>query len=256
MNNSLPLYLHKINNIKLLNKYKLEIKDSIKINNSKVKVLNIYIKDLNNNIDKNNKKINKLMSQNKIRKKYVCSICAIKKLNKADLESHICRFEYFRPVYHNSENIYDHILHEILKENHILNNDLESKYKSIKITTKRSVSLINTLQDIIERIKILSKVCHKCKKGIDINNYYLEEVGCKYNHILCNKCFDNNDQCPLCFEILQNEICPICLERKKYIIDVKCGNNHKICKKCINTILETQPKCPFCRVNIKNTEYN
>ena len=224
---------------------------------AKVKVINIYIKDLSNNIDKNNKKINKLMSQNKIKKRYVCSICAVKKLNKADLESHTCRFEYFRPVYHNSENIYDHILHEILKENHILNNDLESKYKSMKVTIKLNLKLNNTLENIIERIKILSKVCHKCKVGCCVNNnYYLEEVGCKYNHILCNKCFNNNDQCPLCDEILQNEICPICLERKKNIIDVKCGNNHKICKKCINTILDTQPKCPFCRVRIKNIESN
>ena len=254
--NYLPFYLNKINSIKLLNKYKVEIKDLIKINNSKIKVINNYIKELNDNIEKNNKKINKSMSQNKVKKRYVCPICAVKKLTKKDLESHICRFVYFRNVDYRKETIYDHILHEALKENHILNNDLESKIKTIKITEKSNLELNSVLIQVNDRIKNLSLTCHKCKKKVDVNNYFLEEVGCKYNHILCNKCFDNNDECPLCFEILQNEICPICLERKKNIIDVKCGNNHRICKKCINTILDTQPKCPFCRVKIKNIESN
>ena len=102
------------------------------------------------------------------------------------------------------------------------------------------------LYKVITRVEEISMVCQKCKKNTDC----IDACSCSYNHNLCSLCIQDTDKCPLCREILNHEKCPICLEERKHIIDVNCGNNHRICKKCINTVLDTNPKCPFCREKI------
>ena len=232
-----------IKNIKLLNKYKSDTKEKIKSNNNKIKVVKNIIKELNNTLERNEKKIKKLMTNNKIKKRFVCIKCGIKKLTKNELDEHKCVFNYYRDC----NIIYDHLLHDVLRENHILNTDINGKNKNIDYTKLYNKRLDEILYEIQITIKKVSLVCQKCKK----NSGCLEDCQCNFNHMLCSFCIKDIDKCPLCLEILNYEICPICLEDKKHIIDVNCGNNHKICKKCINTVLDTNPKCPFCREHIK-----
>ncbi len=61
-----------INNIKLLNKYKSDTKEKIKSNNNKIKTVKNIVDELSNTFEKNNKKIKKLMTNNKIKKRFVC----------------------------------------------------------------------------------------------------------------------------------------------------------------------------------------
>lgn len=241
--------LKNVKNIKVLYKYKSELKEKIKINNSKIKVLYDLGIEFKDKIEKFEKNVSKIMKNHKKNKKFVCEYCAVKTLTKKDLEQHECKFSFYRGVPgHYGYPVYDHKLHEILIELNTLRYNYDKKAKSIKEIQKYIEKLDYEIDEIDEIIKDLLLVCQKCKK----KNLYLEESGCSYEHILCNECFTDKSKCPLCSEILKLELCPICLEHKKKIVDIECGNHHKICKKCLNCIMDTDPKCPFCRIKIKN----
>ena len=241
--------LKNVKNVKILYQYKSEIKEIIKINNSKIKVIDNLINEYNTKIEKYEKNVKKIMKNHAKYKKFVCEHCALKTLTKKDLEKHKCGFTYFRSVPGRYDNpVFDHKLHEILIELNDLKFTNNEKIRSVNQLRKSVKKLNSEINEIDDIIKDLLLVCQKCKK----KNLYLEECGCSYNHILCNECFTDINKCPLCSEILNLELCPICLEHKKKIIDIKCGNHHKICKKCMNSIIDTNPKCPFCRIKINN----
>jgi len=243
MDFNLPPNFQQIKNIKLLNKYKDRIKENIKSNNSKIRVVKNVIKELNNTLEKNEKKMKKMMMNNKLKKRFVCIKCCIKTLTKEELDKHYCFFRYHRGC----NIIYDHLLHEVLKENHSIEYDIINKSRDIKDTEVSNESFKILLIETLTIIKEISLICQNCKK----NNGCVKDCECSFNHILCSLCIKDSNKCPLCLEILNYVICPICMEERKHIIDVNCGNNHRICKRCINTILNTNPKCPFCREHIK-----
>ena len=109
--------LKNVRNIKVLYGYKSEIKEKIKINNSKIKVLYDLGMEYMNKIEKLEKNVSKIMKNHKKYKKFVCEYCAVKTLTKKDLDKHECEFSFYRGVPgHYGDPVYDHKLHEILIE--------------------------------------------------------------------------------------------------------------------------------------------
>jgi len=237
----LPYNFHQIQNIKLLNKYKSDIKYLIKRNNCKIKRFNDIIIKSNNELEKTIKKLNKRIRSNNNKKKFICEVCCEKTLSQNNFKAHKCG------SYHYSEEIIDKPTRKLKEEVNDLRDEIHYKSINIKMTEDENDFLNIQLYKVITRVEEISMVCQKCKKNTDC----VDACSCSYNHNLCSLCIKDTDKCPLCREILNHEKCPICLEERKNIIDVNCGNNHRICKKCINTVLDTNPKCPFCRVYIK-----
>ena len=236
----LPYNFPQIQNKKLLKKYKSDIEYLIKRNNCIIKRFNDIIIKLNYELEKTIKKQNKRIRSNTNKKNFICEFCCEKTLSENNLKAHKCG------SYHYSEKIIDKPTRRLNEEVSDLREDICYKSISIRRSEDENRFLNIQLYKVITRIEEISVVCQKCKKNTDC----VDACSCSYNHILCSLCIKDTDKCPLCKEILNFEKCPICLEERKNIIDVNCGNNHRICKKCINTVLDTNPKCPFCRVLI------
>ena len=238
----LPSNFHQIQNIKLLNKYITDIEYLIKHNNFTIKRFNNIIIKSNYELEKAIKKRNKRMKSNTNKKNVVCEKCGEKTFSQKNLKTHKCFDNWFW----RKTNV-DIPTRNIIEEVDELRGEIRFKSSKVQDMEDKNVRLIRQLNQVITKVEELSVVCQKCKKNTDC----VETYSCSYNHILCSLCIKDTDKCPLCREILNFEKCPICMEERKHIIDVNCGNNHRICKKCINTILDTKPKCPFCRVHIK-----
>jgi hypothetical protein len=234
----LPSNFQQIKNIKLLNTYISDIKYIIKRNNQKIKIFNNIIIKSNNELDENIKKQNKRLRSNYNKKNGVCEKCAIITLSQKNLKSHKCGNDWYTPK--------DLPTLSLKIEVNELRDKIRLKSRNLKDMEDKNVYLNLQLDEVLTKIKEISLVCQNCNN----NNGCVKNCECSYNHILCNLCIKAADKCPLCLELLNYEICPICMEERKHIIDVNCGNNHRICKRCINTILNTTPKCPFCRVKI------
>ena len=157
--------LKNVKNIKVLYKYKSELKEKIKINNSKIKVLYDLGIEFKDKIEKFEKNVSKIMKNHKKNKKFVCEYCAVKTLTKKDLEQHECKFSFYRGVPgHYGYPVYDHKLHEILIELNTLRYNYDKKAKSIKEIQKYIEKLDYEIDEIDEIIKDLLLVCQKCKK--------------------------------------------------------------------------------------------
>ena len=140
----------------------------------------------------------------------------------------------------------------IIKKNKNCKVELIHYQKSYKDVSYSKYHLKKQLDQLKHIILTVSIKCQYCK----LSNKYLEKCGCNFNHILCETCCEGvNDKCPICSQIINFEMCPICMNYKYDQIAVSCGNNHKICKDCLYNIMDASlyPRCPFCRIKIKNS---
>ena len=230
-------------NIKILNKFKQENKDKSRVNFQKIKFLKNKINEVNKENENINNRINKI--KNIYKRKKNINVC-FKCFEIYTHSKHKC-------IDNHNYRSYNCINYEYDKELSNLNYDLYCNdnylYKlncEIKECIDNELHYRKILDEVNELLRNLCKSCQKCYK----KNLVLESCGCKYDHQYCENCINEIDNCVVCEQILNLEACPICLSSKKDLITVSCGNNHKLCRKCFKMIIEYNPKCPFCRVNI------
>ena len=238
----LPNSFDGIQNIKLLQHYKSILNDQIKRENNKLKVFNKRIIEISNLIEITDKQIYKIIKKNRKQKKYFCSKCAKPLENKDELYRHNCCSYYTT----------NNLLYNIVEKNKNCKVELIHYQKSYKDVSYSKYHLKKQLDQLKHIILTVSIKCQYCK----LSNKYLEKCGCNFNHILCETCCEGvNDKCPICSQIINFEMCPICMNYKYDQIAVSCGNNHKICKDCLYNIMDASlyPRCPFCRIKIKNS---
>ena len=237
-------------NLKVLNNYKKQFKDIIKLSSKKIKSLDKEIKDIKKKLSDLNEEKDKILSKIKRNKLLLCKSCYGKFRNNKEFNNHresINRYGWFKSIVckdvkNRDENLVnvDIQINRMHSQKNYLSYQLE---ENVKIVEKYE-SKYELLMKVIEGLK---KKCHKCK----VHNIFLENCGCKSNHLLCDDCFDAvEDKCPICIEIITFENCPICRRNKNELIDVKCGNGHKICSNCYEIILKKDSCCPFCRCSI------
>ena len=203
---------------------------------------------ITNNINKIKSKINlidkkKNSKYNFFIKKYPyeCKDCKRRFEEKTDLNTHKKKkFCDYSGVLNPNFNIYDinYLKYEL---------DTSNKYLS-KILNKIEY-FYEKKKSLKDKINILSKKCNKCHK----NNYlYFEELNCSNNHIICQDCLDLEEtynSCPVCFDIINIKKCPICMSFKSNMVNLNCKNPHpyQICIECVDSVLNSNGKCPFCR---------
>lgn len=243
----LPYTFDGIQNIKLLQNYKSILIDHIKREKNKLKVFNLRMIAINKQKEITDKQIDRIVKKNKKHKLYFCRICARGFKNDRELCNHNCT---------GVSNAYPWsctpmLLRELTVKNHNSKLDLKRIQESYKEVSNNQYYLTTKLERLRITIKTLSVKCQYCKQS----NKYLEKCGCDFNHLLCESCCEDvNDKCPICLQIINFEMCPICMNYKTDQIDVNCGNKHKICQECLDNILNKsfRPRCPFCRIRLSS----
>ena len=210
---------------------------------NKIKVFESRIKEFENKIESIDKRLNNIIKKNKKHHIYLCNKCGGQFNDNEDLCNHNCKLKRYDYLHKNK------LFWSLVINNHNNNIDLRDVRIICEDSRNTKYGLIQRLKRLEIHIQTISIKCQCCKKS----NLYIENCGCDFNHLLCETCCDDtNDKCPICSQIINFEMCPICMCYKHEQIEVNCGNNHKICKDCLQNIINIsdRPRCPFCRIRI------
>ena len=232
-----------------LNKIKKETKDIIKNYSRKIVSLEKDFEKCEYEKIKLSNKLENEIKRLKKKKMIICMKCCKEiKISMKNKDKHNCESKYTHDWELDYDGFYDgdnitYVKYK-LKDVHLhwIKSEIEEN-KKYKKEYELKLNKINKIQ--IET----RKKCCKCYK----KNKILYTCGCKYDHTYCEDCLDNLDNnCLVCSQILNLELCPVCISNKK-LVNLNCGNNHNMCENCLITLKyhNNYPKCPMCRNKIE-----
>lgn len=224
-------------NIKFLKILETNIKNNIKTEKNKIKIIQKILTDYEPELKNIERNITVILKDHNRHNRMVCEKCGNKFYNKELFNKH----KKTNCKYKKDALDYDRNLSKYLNSKNSINMDIHYKQQDINRIEQQIKSCNQTLINVSELIKQLSKICNKCNKD---NEHPVTGVKCDYNHIICDNCFDNS-KCPICVQ----QSCLICMNELLELETITCTKKHSICYECITKINQIYTECPFCNSN-------
>jgi hypothetical protein len=221
-------------NIKFLKILETDIKNSIKTDKNKIKIIQKILTDYEPELKNIERNITVILKDHNRHNRMVCEKCGNKFYNKELFNKH----NKTNCKYKKNALDYDRTLAKYLYGRDSINRDIKYKQQDINRIDQKIKRCNQTLINVSELIKQLSKICNKCNKD---NEPLVKSIKCDYNHILCDGCLDTS-KCPICVQ----QLCLICMNKLETI---SCTKKHSICYECLTKINQIYTECPFCNSN-------